>query len=837
MAFLQIALGLATFAAMPGAVPEAARPEATAKRVAVGPRLDGRLDDEVWRAAPVLAAFTQRFPDDGRPPSEATRARVLYDDRAIYIGIECEQRRAPISRRLTRRDRVAAADRVEVDLGSRGDATSAFSFSVSAAGGLADGLYYDDTKYAREWDENWDARVATTDDGWSVEMMVPLRVLRFDRADEQAWRFNVRRFVAARNEMSEWAYAPRTQAGHVSRMGELTQLRHLGSPSPLELRPQALARVAHAETGAKGVNQGASVEIGVDGKWHVTRDLTLDATVNPDFAQVEADEPILNLSTYEAFFPEKRPFFSEGLQAFRTPRPILHTRRIGRAPPRPATRPGEAIEAAPEPTPIWGAAKLTGRLVPGLEVGLLSALTGDNRVHVADGLGGGGARAADVPTMFNLVRVKALVGGNAHVGAAAGATLRRERGAGYATDGEAQLCPGGARVAPGARCLHDAYVGAVDGRWRSPSGDYAVAGQATLTAIDGGPDRVGRDGTVIGDGATDGLFDLGLAKEGGRRWLWQLNVSQIGRRADLNDLGYLQRQNLRSGFAALTWRRTEPFAGLLEGNVSLRALEERNLDGVVLNRRLRLTGHANHASFWNAYAELARSFPRYDDREIGDGTALEHAGSWTAELAIGTPPQRDVVGHGWIEGEVRASGRDLRGGGEVILHALPALELGLGPRVGSLGGEPRFVARGPHAGDLVFGREYARYLGVTLRATAAFSPRLSLQAYAQAFVSRAEYRDFHGATGTRPGDRVALASLAPTAAPAGDPDVERVSFNGSVVLRWEFALGSTLFVVYSRAQAGSVAVTPGEGAERALWRLAHAPAANVFVAKLSYWWG
>jgi hypothetical protein len=360
----------------------ATAPTVTPARTAAAPAIDGRLDDPAWAAAPAFTAFVQKFPDAGQAPSEPTTLRVLYDDHALYVGIDCPQTRAPVVARLTRRDREVESDRVVVDLDTAMDRKSAYHFEVSAAGVLVDGLYYDDTELSTDWDESWDARVSRTTGGWSTEIVIPLRILRFPRKAETTWGFQARRFIAARQEIDELAFVPRDQGGEVSRFGQLGPFEHLERPLGLELRPFAAGGLAHRDAVPDTLERGfgADGRLGADGKWRLSPALTLDFTVNPDFGQVEADQVVLNLTTYETFFPEKRPFFNEGLDLYATPIDVLYTRRIGAVPDAPALAPGETLVAAPRPTRIGGATKLTGRVGERVSIAALAAFTDENTV-------------------------------------------------------------------------------------------------------------------------------------------------------------------------------------------------------------------------------------------------------------------------------------------------------------------------------------------------------------------------------------------------------------------------------------------------------------------------
>src|SRR5262249_53170180 len=339
--------------------------------------MDGRLDEAVWRAAPPSDAFWQKFPDEGKAPSERTSVRVLYDEDALYIGFECEQTRSRVVSRLTRRDRKIEADWVEIDVDTRNDGVRAVTFRANAAGVLTDAIRFNDTDSSTDWDENWDARTARTDHGWSAELRIPLRILRFSPLPVQDWGFQARRYISMRQETDEWAFIPRDTAGEVSRYGRLDNLAARRPGGGFELRPFVLGRVRQRDPVDAMLASGAdaSGSAGLDLKWHVSQELTLDATFNPDFAQVEADQVVLNLTNYEIEYPEKRPFFLEGIDTLATPIPVVYTRRIGHVPALPILPSGEALVDAPDPATIYGAAKLIGNLGKRFTIGALSALT------------------------------------------------------------------------------------------------------------------------------------------------------------------------------------------------------------------------------------------------------------------------------------------------------------------------------------------------------------------------------------------------------------------------------------------------------------------------------
>jgi hypothetical protein len=825
-----------------------ARPQLAAARIELPPVLDGKVDDAVWAAVPVTSAFTQKFPGEGRPPEEKTHLRVAYDDEALFIALECEQRRAPIVSRLTRRDRMVESDWVSVSVDTRGDGRSGFDFTVSAAGVLADSIRFDDTLTSSDWDENWDARTHVTSTGWSAEYRIPLRILRFASVPSQRWGFQARRYVSARQETDEWAFIPRSRAGEVSQYGTLEGLRGLGSGRGFELAPFLLTRYRRLDERSDRLAQNADVRAaaGLDLKWHISQQLTLDGAVLPDFAQVEADRLVLNLSNIETNYPEKRRFFTEGIDTFATPQlPMLYTRRIGRMPEAPVLRPGEQLVEQREPSTIYGAMKLAGRFAGSWDVGALSAVTGANEVAVQLPDGARATRTLDPLTAFNVVRLKRVVGGNGHVGLAATAVTRAERTSDNpVVDDRAPLpaqalCPNGARVPVGQRCSNDAYAASLDWRWRSPSGDYVTIGQAVGSVLDNGPARAIADGTLIAPGDLGRSVRIELNKEGGTHWLWNSWAAADGRTLDVNDVSYLDRSNVIGLGADLSYRTLQPWAGTLETASKLTTIYTHNFDGLPLERTVLFLASARFSNFWSVAAGGGWSNSGFDDREVGDGAALERAPRSYLSLELATDPRARMSADLNGAAELLTGARNYRADLTLSLHLLPRLDLQLVPQLVYSRGEPRFAMADP-AGGYLFGRLEARSADVTFRGTYTFTPRLTLDAYAQLFAATRHYHEFSSYTAVAaPGHRPAirLADLRPAAQPGENPDGQEVVLNINLVLRWEFRPGCLMYLVYTRSQAPEVTLQPGQVPRLDFRSVRRAPTADLVLLKLAYWWG
>ena len=828
-------------------------------RTAKAPTIDGLLDDAAWATAPSSTAFTQKFPAEGTAPSERTTLRVLYDDDAVYVAIDCDQTISPIVARMARRDREVESDSVSIDIDSRALGKTAFEFTVTAAGVLRDGIRSNDAvengnRYTPAWDENWDARTHVRADGWSAELRIPLRILRFSMGAVQSWGFQARRYTSLRQETDEWSFVPRNVVSEVSLYGHLDGMR-VRPHADLELKPFVLGRFVRSDPTDVTLDSGLTpgVSAGLDLRWHLTPDLTLDATANPDFTQVEGDELYLNLSNFESFFPEKRPFFVEGSEIFEAPAPLffarpfqlLYTRRIGRRPEAPALRPDPArdkLVSFPSASTILGATKLVGRIDKSWSVGAITALTAENDVEVQDAQGGRHLQLADPTSLYQVVRVKHdFEGGKAHVGFLGTAVGHAEQTGRYPTyvptPGAAprQLCTRGAEVPVGARCTHDAYVGGVDGLWRSEDGDIFISGQAISSVISNGPPRVLRDGTMLSGGDAGYGAQVIANREGGEGLAWNAQYQFASRKLDFNDVGYMERQNQHFYYGALEYRSFKPLGPTVESHAFFETTSRHNLDGVKLNRRWLADVFVKYASFWNSYFEVHLEEARYDDREIGNGQPFERPSRPGITAQFSSDKRKSVYVEGSLNADVLPHGSMSDGHISALLRVHPQLEIELTPSASHTTGETRFAARGAPLGELVFGSLSASSFATTARINLTLTPRLSLQTFGQLFLASGHYDDFRawglgGHTGSIE-ERVNLSALVATSAPAESPDFLDVSLNINAVVRWEYSLGSVVYLVFNRSQTPASSVTLTEPAALSFVPLGRAPAVDTLLLK------
>ncbi|MGH7464188.1 MAG: DUF5916 domain-containing protein, partial [Longimicrobiales bacterium] len=402
-------------------------PEAAASRLTGSIRIDGLLDEAAWQQARPVTAFTQLDPQEGLPASERTELRFLYDADALYIAASLYDREA-VRARLGRRDMsMSASDWLTIILDSNHDHRTAFGFELNPAG-----VRRDQTRAAGQeddsWDPVWQAATVVADSGWFAEIRIPFSQLRFARGELHTWGVQIERQIARNQEFAVWAFTPRDQPGGAPRYGHLTGIAGIPAGKRLEVMPYAVTRAEWIDRRGNPFRseQEFAADAGVDLKYRLTGNHTLDATVNPDFGQVEVDPAVINLTAFETFFPERRPFFVEGAELFRFAQDgtnsLFYSRRIGK---QPTLQPPFATRDVPDETRIIGATKVTGRSSSGWAIGALDAVTRREIARFETPAGERGESVAEPLTNYFAGRVRRESrAGQTAIGGFAGAVNR-----------------------------------------------------------------------------------------------------------------------------------------------------------------------------------------------------------------------------------------------------------------------------------------------------------------------------------------------------------------------------------------------------------------------------
>ncbi len=877
LSFLALALALSV-SAMPD--DPAAPPSVRAVRVeaAATPSLDGRLDEAAWTGADAATDFVQLRPDAGEPASQRTEAFVLYDDDALWVGFRCHDT-APedIMARLVRRDEWTDSDKVLVSFDSYGDGRTAFSFGVNAAGVKYDILTYNDDNEDGSWDAVWDAAVHRTADGWTAELRVPLSQLRYQTgAAAGPWGVQFQRDIARNDEKTFWAPIDPEEDGFVSRFGSLDGLAGLAAPRRLEVQPYLASRLTREPGDADNpfYSENALVgTVGADVKYGLTSNLTLAATINPDFGQVEADPAVVNLSAFEVFFEERRPFFVEGVDVFEYGRTraynvnyrptFFYSRRIGRRPQRGLSGEEFVYTESPDQTTIATAAKLSGK-VGDWSIGILDAVTVEEQARYLNTDGETLETPVEPLTNYAVGRVKRdFRQGRTVVGGLVTATNRSRSEPLFA-----DLTP------------EQAYAGGLDFEHAWGDRAWAVSGVlaqswvgGTASVIDGlqrapqryfqrpDADHLGVDGGATSLSGTYG--EVSVAKTGGKL-IGSLTANAVTPGFDVNDLGFQFRSDVYSHSGIVIYNENDPGPDWLRrwgGNVNWSVAL--NGDGQTINRRLNVNSNLQLANLWGGGLYVGGNLGEtYNDRLTRGGPVARTPADISTNPFIYSDSRKAVSGSAFAFARTEFVDNpeyDVGGGFDLTIRPTPSLNLTISPELfNEFDTDQYLTAVEDPAAEATFGTRYVfgdieqTSFSLGLRADWTFSPDLSLQLFARPFVTAGRYSGFKQlrAPGTYDFDvygrdtgtiteREEEFTVVPGDGPAfsfDKPDFNFRSLRGSAVVRWEYRPGSALFFVWQQQRDGFEAFGDFD-LDRDVGAIFRQAVQNIFLVKATYWFG
>jgi hypothetical protein len=783
--------------------------------VGTAPQIDGRLTDEVWKAADAATGFVQRDPDNGTPMTEETRIQVAYDNRYLYIAVTCMDS-TPVTSGFGRRDEEPPTDMVNIGLDPRHDHLTGYLFQTNPSSWQGDMSLYDDDRSDRDFNANWEVRSEVTPTGWTAEFRIPFSQMRFTALPSagQVWGFDIKREIRKKGEQGFWVARPRGERGDTSRFGHLVFDDPLTPPGRLEVLPYALSRgeVAPIFSSGGAVTEHVSsygLSAGADVRYGLGPSTTLSATINPDFGQVEQDPSVLNLSIYETFFPEKRPFFLEESRTFVPPYglfQVFHSRRIGRTPDRFGLESGDTDVQRPSDTTIIGAAKLTGKSA-GWTYGVLSAETSREYAEVTPVDSAGGIaprvdRLIEPFTSYNVVRLQRDLRGSSNIGAIATGVVREK------TD--------------------DAFTGGFDYNIRWNRARDSFNGHWVVTHA-----PVPNAGMKNGFG---GVLNLGFNRKhanGG------MHADHFGTNFRVTDIGFLRtRTNRNRVDANVEVGQPDPGKRLRQYWFGLNGGQSWNDDKLVFDRSYETYFAYQFLNFWRGHFGTGRNFERQDDRDTRGGPPIVVPSDQYGFLHFESDSRKT-----WQWNFNFSGGRSRVGG--TFTNYYTGISFQPSSRVQASVGTSYNKARddaqwlpgaqgsgnvdvdGDGAIDYTYGTLKRDVVDITLRATYAFSRDLTLQAYMQPFVAVGDYFNLRKLA------RANSYEFTPVSV-EGNPDFNAKSLNSNIVLRWEYVKGSTLFVVWN---AGTFDDShPGNfSAGRDLRRAFGAPASHVFIVKASYW--
>jgi hypothetical protein len=843
--------------------------------------LDGKLDEASWAAAQPASLGIQRDPDEGKPATEQTDIRVVIGSDALYIGARMFDREpARIVSRLGRRDDFITGDRLTIRLDARHDHLTAFVFDIYPAGNKGDASMGSDEFEDNSWDPVWDVATSIDSLGWVAEIRIPFSQLRYDR-NTTDWGIQIVRFIQRKQEEDVFSYIPKEENGGVNRYGHLGGMGSLPASRRIEITPYASARAEYTPgQGGNPFRDGSDYfgGAGADLRLGITSNLTLDATINPDFGQVEVDPAVVNLSPFETPFDEKRPFFIEGSDLFRfgsirtfnsfgTPETFF-SRRIGRSPQGFVSDPNATFVDMPGQTTIAGAAKVTGKTRSGWSLAALDAVTPEEQGHYVTGPG---SPVLDQPvepfTNYFVGRVRReLRQGNTVIGGIVTAVNRRLE--------DSVLS---------ANLRSNAYLAGVDLNHSWGGRNWAFDASFATSRIEGSDNAIDRaqrssarffqrpDANNLNyDPTRNSLSGYALqtavTKLGGGHWGGNLAYQEKSPGYETNDIGFEQVTGRRGVSTDIHY--FEPRAGGILRNYTIGFLtgNDWNYDGDHTTKYFGTIVNSRFRNFWSLNSNFFYNLRAYDDQLTRGGPQAVQPANANLNLFINSDDRGawSVGTNGRFNWD-DAGGRSSSVGLSVSYQPAPNIRFRFEPNYSRVHSIAQFV-RGvsdPTA-TATFGRRSVfatldqNELALNTRLEWTFTSRMSLQLFMQPLVSAGDFTDYKELARPRTfrfdqyGKDIGTIQQDPTtgdftvdpdgvAGPAAAFSFPEQNFNfrsirANLVFRWEYRPGSTIFLVWQQERSGQVPM--GDfSLRRDLGAIFDYPATNLLAVKVTYWLG
>jgi len=769
-------------------------PEVRATRVNPrAPVVDGDLNDVVWNnpTLELARSFTQRDPNEGEPATESTLVAVVYDDEAIYFAFwNYDSEPDAIARQLVRRDRYAESDKVMIRLDPYHDHQTGFEFRLSAAGVQEDSRIYNDDNLDFSWDGVWESAVKMQPWGWSAEIRIPYHCLRFAEKEEHVWGVNFARVINRKNENARWSFSPSSEGGFASKFGHLTGLSGIEPSRHLEILPYVVSSL-ETEPGWAGNPDGRDYfgNVGLDVKYGVSSNLTLDATVNPDFGQVELDQPVLNLSTFETYFSERRPFFVEGSDLFRSEFTMFYSRRIGRSP-----RYGiddddlDYVTKRPKASTILGAAKLTGKIGSGTNIAFLNALTEEEKAEYKTVSDETREAVVEPQANYSVFRIKQDVLSRSSVG--------------------------GILTVASQDTEHPAVTGGGDWRLYTSDGMWRTVGQVVFSRNDA-------ENTGFG-------VDAKVEKAAGNHLRGAVGVEIKDPHLNLNRLGYLGRNNVRHGWAWMQYRTQDDWWIVRNSWSNLNTYHSWNYNGDNVERGWNFNSYVEFTNDWSFNFMFAQDLDEYDDRETRGNGLWKRPKGWRVNFGFDTDNRKKLsfgfypnMGHyrndNWW---ALAYAIDYR--------PLSNLEFSTYARYSRDYGMTWWLENYDDTTS-IFTDMNQDWLFMEFSASVMLHRNLSCQLSAQGLITSLDYYNHR----VYLGEEEYGATPVPYDESYGDYNYS--ALNSTLLVRWEYRPGSTLYLVWTRSRSEVDDTVNNTRLGRDFDRFFSTGSNNVFLAKISYW--
>jgi hypothetical protein len=842
----------------------------TQKLLSKPPLIDGKHDDECWKQLEWGGDFTQFQPFEDSLPSQKTTFAILYDDNNLYIAIKAyDTEPDKINKRLSRRDE-GDGDWVGIFIDSYEDKLTGFGFSVTAAGSKVDVIFTNDNEDDNSWDPIWYVKTSTDADGWTAEMRIPLSQLRFTRKSNYQWGLDVARFFFRKNELSLWKPLHKSANKMVSDFGTLEGISHISPKKDIELFPFSLGKTTYSEQ--EDGNPFASgkeslFSAGLDGKISLTNDLTLNMTVNPDFGQVEADPSQVNLSAFESFYPEKRPFFIEGRNIFNfrmtsgdgdgSGTGMFYSRRIGRSPHFEPELNDNEYAKIPDNTSILGAFKLSGKTRKGTSIGLLESFTQTENAEIEKD----GVRSiypVEPFTNYIVARVEQDINkGNTVVGGLFTATNRRINHENFVT-------------LPAA-----AYTGGVNMTRYWDNKNYFVTLRGIYSNIQGSAEAITElqtnpthnfqrpdathlqvDSSLTSLSGHGGTLEFG--KFGGGHFRVLSWITWSSPNLDFNDLGFMQQADNIQQVAWFGYNEWNPKHFYNSYNIGGDFYTVWNFAGQSILKGLEMNGNLQFKNYYSIYSGFNFQGGSLSAYDLRGGPMLKIPGSTSFRIGCDSDPRKKIQMGLFV---TSSRSRNQNATSSFVQYSLTykpinTVSISLSPDFSVSEDNLQYVTTEGENGDetYVMGRLRSKQFSLAARINIGITPDMSIQYYGQPFYFAGDYSHFK--TITEPDapeysarfheyedtelkyeDESAMYSVDMdqngTDFSFENPDFHFLQYRSNLVYRWEYKPGSTIFIVWSQGRT-----TDGQNGNFTFNKysdeLAKTHPQNDFLVKISY---
>ena len=865
--------------------------EIIATRLSQPLNIDGNLNEDIYSIQP-SSDFIQYVPYNGSPASEKTDVWIGYDESAVYVGARMwDSEPDLIVSRIGRRDNNDDSDLFEIIIDSYHDKRTGFSFQINPAGAKNDETYYNSAFTERSWDGIWDGKTKIDENGWTAELRIPFSQLRFDEKDEYTWGVIPVRYIQRKDEWNYFMYFSLEENGVIRHAAELKGLYDISPPSRTEIRQYISSGVSILP--GKNDNpfydgKDKNVGIGADFKLGVGSNITIDGTINPDFGQVEADPSEINLSAYETYYSEKRPFFIEGQNIFlfgrggptnnmtidfSEPR-LFYSRRIGREPQGWISTNPDSIKY-PGVTNILGAAKISGKLKGNWSIGGLSALTNEEHAQYYNN-GIKSKELVEPATFYNVIRAqKEFNEGKQGLGFMGTSVTRY-------LDGISLLCSDDCNYHMDNRLSKNAATFGVDGwTFLGENNDWSIGAWFGATQVSGTKERILNLQRSSGHyfQRPDAEYidvDENLTKLNGYAGRIKLNketgnvivnasLGLISPGFETNDLGYQGRTDIINTHLGLGYNWNEPTKHYRNMFTALIYANNNDFSGVNIGDEIVWISQVRFNNFWSAHGDVYWNLKNLSNTALRGGPRVfEPAAIQINQLGFHTDSRKDITIGSHIDYLYSDNGSRKRNFDITVNTKINnRFNVSIGPMIQQNINTDQYVTSVIDANNVImYGKRYVvgkldqTTFIANIRANFTFSPDLTLQAYLQPFVSAGSYSMFKEFSKPESykfleyGDNNSTISkinesgyvIDPTGGASDDaftipnPDFNYKALIGTVVLRWEFSPGSSVFFVWTHN--GTNFENPGDfSLSRDLGNLFSAKADDIFAIKLSYWIG